>query len=211
MTKISVNAGDRYGRLTIVEELPEEPMGGGKIYRKVKCACDCGNTKETFLAYLRKGSTTSCGCALDRKGSTKTPEYGVWASMKTRCTNPQDCNYEGYGWRGIEVCSRWMDSFENFYADMGPRPSHLHTLERIDNNKGYSPNNCKWATIREQSRNKRSNRNLTYEGQTMCLSDWAEEIGIHSGTLSYRIKKLGENGALAYYLGDQTSIQIKEQ
>lgn len=106
--------------------------------------------------------------------------------MNRRCLNPRDRCYKNYGGRGITVCERWRNSFEAFYEDMGPRPKGA-SLDRTDNSKGYEPNNCRWATQAEQSRNKRTNRMITAFAKTMCLSDWAEEVGIPLGTLRYRL------------------------
>lgn len=111
--------------------------------------------------------------------------YRTWASMKDRCTNKRSKEYKRYGGRGIELCKRWM-SFENFYKDMGDRPDGL-SLDRIDNNKGYSPSNCRWATASQQSRNTSRNINLTHMGKTMCLSDWSKYVGITKASLRKRL------------------------
>ena len=118
------------------------------------------------------------------------PLYDVWAEMKQRCTNPNKQNYPRYGGRGVTVCARWMQSFSAFEADMGERPSGM-TLERIDNNGPYEPANCRWASMREQARNKRSNRVLDLDGRSMTIADWAEETGIDSRTIRSRIDKYG--------------------
>lgn len=115
----------------------------------------------------------------------QTPEYRTWANLKGRCTNPNLPGYKDYGGRGISVCERWQ-KFENFYADMGEKPSGM-TLERKDNNGNYEPDNCKWATQAEQSINKRNNRMVTFNGETMCLRDWAQRIGLDSSTLHARL------------------------
>lgn len=111
--------------------------------------------------------------------------YRTWASMKDRCTNKRSKEYKSYGGRGIELCKRWM-GFDNFYRDMGERPDGL-SLDRIDNNKGYSPSNCRWATASQQSRNTSRNINLTHMGKTMCLSDWSKYVGITKASLRKRL------------------------
>jgi hypothetical protein len=121
-------------------------------------------------------------------GTNKSPIYRIWRNMKTRCLNPNNKAYKDYGGRGITICDRWMDSFENFLADMGHRPSALHSLDRKDNNLGYSPDNCEWATRIRQSNNRRSNVFILHEGKSQTMADWAREKGLRLGTLHYRIK-----------------------
>lgn len=122
-----------------------------------------------------------------RKGH-RSPAYISWISMKSRCTNPNWPGYERYHGRGIRVCERWMNSFVDFLADMGPRPPGT-TLDRIDNDKGYEPGNCRWATSRQQAVNKSQTRILVHEGRSMSMVEWAEEIGINYSALQERIRK----------------------
>ena len=117
------------------------------------------------------------------------PLYGTWSSMKTRCTKPSHKDYPNYGGRGVTVCARWSESFENFLTDMGPRPSPEHTLERRDNNGSYEKGNCVWALRTAQARNRRGAQHmLTYQGRTQCLAAWAEELGFRDATIRQRIK-----------------------
>jgi hypothetical protein len=109
--------------------------------------------------------------------------------MKSRCLNPSDKSYNDYGGRGIKICDKWLESFESFYKDIGPRPSSKYSINRIDNNGNYDPKNCNWALRKEQNRNKRSNINLTYNGKTQCIVDWSRELGIKRTTLSRRIER----------------------
>jgi hypothetical protein len=166
------------------------------------CACDCGETVVVRRGNLTSGNTTSCGCAkraaskarglrhghyIDGKQS---PEYRSWASMIARCTNPNAESYERYGGRGITICESWRESFAAFLADVGPRPSLQHSLEREDNAIGYQPGNCRWATVAEQSRNKRSTVRITLRGETRVACDWARSLGL-SRTLIYERLKRG--------------------
>jgi len=121
-------------------------------------------------------------------GASQTPEYMVWKNMKGRCNNPKNSVYKHYGKRGITVCARWLTSFENFIIDMGARPSALHQLDRIDVNGSYSPENCRWAAPTQNARNKRNNRLISYNGETLPLSAWAERTGIAYNTLRMRLE-----------------------
>lgn len=158
------------------------------------CKCTCGNEVYVHTAKLNNGHTRSCGC-LNRERITKhgrhnTSEYLVWQQMKERCYNKKKAAYQRYGARGITVCDRWSGSegFVNFYTDMGPRPEGT-TLDRIDNNGPYSPENCRWATAYEQYRNRRQTVWWTIDGVTKCRKDWCRHYGIHTATVDARIKK----------------------
>jgi len=120
-----------------------------------------------------------------KHGKSSTAIYGVWNSMRERCQNPEAAAYANYGGRGITVCERWQ-SFSNFYEDMGDAPPGL-TLDRIDNDRGYSPENCRWATRTEQARNKRSLHRLTVDGEKLSMGEWAERSGVSVGTLWQRV------------------------
>lgn len=124
-----------------------------------------------------------------RHGLNKSPEHDAWRSMRHRCHNPKSQRFEHYGARGIFVCERWRDSFENFYEDVGPRPGPGYSLERQDNGKGYEPGNVVWATRVEQQRNKRSNRLVTFKGRTMPLTEASELAGIKPITVWTRLDR----------------------
>jgi len=183
--------GLRYGRLTIIDWVDEKP------HLHVLCSCDCGNEKVIRITGLRNGNTVSCGCfnlertteVNTRHGKSHESIHNIWKGMNSRCNTPTCSTYKHYGARGIKICERWK-SFENFYADMGDRPAGM-TLERIDNSGNYEPSNCKWATHKEQMRNRRFNNVITYNGQTKCMSAWADELGIKIGTLWHRIEIAG--------------------
>lgn len=122
----------------------------------------------------------------------KTDEYNAWQHIRSRCYNKNSPAYPEYGGRGITVCDRWLESFENFYADMGPKPSRKHSIDRYPDNDGpYSPSNCRWATRAEQNRNTRQNVILEFNGKRMCLTEWADLLGICKTTLFARIQRDG--------------------
>jgi hypothetical protein len=185
-------AGQRFGRLTVVERTPTHVKG--KI--KWLCKCDCGETRENFTQALRHGVVKSCGCLKREMATTNgesvsrkvSPEYRAWQDMMQRTDNPKNKHYGDYGGRGIETCERWAE-FDNFLADMGRRPSAKYSIDRIDNNQGYSPSNCRWATRAEQNRNRRDNRLITYKGETKCIMDWAVEKGLKWSTLGGRLRR----------------------
>jgi hypothetical protein len=186
-------SGLRFGRLVVLKRAAKER---GRHRQAVwECLCDCGGTVVAMSASLRRGHTKSCGCyQIDRvstHGKTKTAEYVAWYGIKDRCYRVSSAAYVNYGARGITVCDRWRDSFENFIADMGEKPSKLHSLDRIDNSRGYSPDNCRWATRSEQNRNTRQNRLLNVNGEVKCLTDWAEEYGLTERIVRQRIDRLG--------------------
>lgn len=159
------------------------------------CRCKCGNETTVQRGNLLNGHTKSCGC-IRRENSkkihsthsrSKTQEYAIWNQMMQRCYNAKNQRYSSYGGRGIIVCERWH-KFENFLEDMGERPSKEHSLERIDNNGNYELANCKWATKKEQCRNRRSNHLLTYNGETKLIIEWAELLGLEDYTIYNRLR-----------------------
>lgn len=194
---IATNIGDRFGQLIILE----------KINTRIPyfiCKCDCGNTKNIRRDHLKSGGTISCGCyqsaASSQRvskmhkgnithGMTGTRIYGIWCGIRQRCTNPNAKFFSYYGGRGIKVCDRWLDSFENFLADMG-EPQAGYTLDRVNNEGNYEPNNCKWVTRKEQASNTRRNRNITYKGVTLNVTQWSKKTSIPSNTIITRL----ENG-----------------
>lgn len=162
-----------------------------------ECRCDCGRYRSISGFYLRKGSFKSCVClsrvlTLSCKPSNELTKaqkriYLTWRNMMQRCHNPANRWYKNHGARGIKVCERWH-RFENFLADMGYRPEDM-TIERCDNDGPYSPENCIWATRAVQSRNKRNNVWLTYNGETLCLTDWTKRCGFSFSTINGRLSR----------------------
>lgn len=197
-SKIEIQPGDTYGRLTVIREV--SPIISGKqSQRCVECRCDCGVLKVYRLYALRNGNTTSCGCLakelvssrMRTHGKSSVAEYGIWRGMVSRCREIESGGHRHYGGRGIRVCDRWVNSFDAFYEDMGSRPSPDHSIDRIDNDGDYEPGNCRWATQKEQSRNKRVNYLVEHEGEVRCVADWAEKYGVSATLLYNRLVKLG--------------------
>lgn len=181
--------GQKFGRLLVVEQ----EFRDNRTW--CKCICDCGTEAEVLQTRLLNGNTKSCGCLkidgiterATTHGMTGTITHRSWKGMKRRCHNPKDQKYVNYGARGITVCDEWKDSFETFLADMGECPEG-HSLDRIDVNGNYEPNNCRWTDAATQSRNKTTTRRLEYDGRTQCLTDWAIEFGLNTTTLINRLK-----------------------
>ena len=164
------------------------------------CVCECGNIKSYFgNAIIGTGTTASCGCkrgvlvAESRtshghaSGGKLSKTYRSWTAMRIRCTHPGTNGYHNYGGRGITICAQWK-TFAGFLADMGEAPSEKHTIDRIDVNGNYEPDNCRWVTQEVQDTNKRTTRYLTINGRTQCVSQWSRELGISSVTLLARLK-----------------------
>lgn len=187
--KINIS-GLRFGRLLVVRELPKR---GRDI--TWECLCDCGEIATVSTDRLRRGVTKSCGCLFSEllsqrnttHGQYRSPEHQTWRGMNERCSNPSHSDYHRYGGRGIRVCERWS-SFELFLSDMGKRPNGTQ-IERIDNDGNYEPGNCRWATIREQSRNKSTNHLVEYRGETMVLVDAYKKAGIGRQAFSARLRR----------------------
>jgi len=178
--------GQVFGRWTVLN-FHSRSKNGASVWL---CRCECGAFVPVVANSLQTGNSRSCvNCAIRTiHGMAGTLEYNTWSAMLFRCSNPKAVDYALYGGRGIRVCERWK-VIENFIEDMGPRPSVKHSIDRIDNDGNYEPNNCRWATPIEQGRNRRGNRMLTYNGMTLCMAELAEEFGINQVTLSGRLKR----------------------
>lgn len=168
--------GMRFGRLVVVALSPER-IGCDTLW---ECSCQCGERTLVGSQSLKRGITTSCGCYRKEMhtthGAHKSTEYGIWHGMLDRCLSDRKPDvYARYGGRGIDVCPEWLD-FSNFYRDMGPRPNGFMTIERINNDAGYHPGNCRWATMLEQGQNRRNSRHLNFDGRLMTLRQIMDEV-----------------------------------
>ena len=184
----------RFGRL-IVKELDKERS---KQHIYWICQCDCGNTKSVMGCHLTRGLTKSCGCLVKENtrnmftthGLTQHPLFEIWGSMKKRCYNPKTKAYKDYGGRGISVCDDWVSDFKSFY-EWAIRTGYKEglTIDRINVNGNYCPENCRWITLQEQARNRRNTVWVTYQGKQICKAEFARMIGISDSTVRRRIKK----------------------
>ncbi len=195
MHKYEATAGEKYGRLTLIEET----VCTAKKHKWL-CKCDCGNYTEVSIYHLKNGECKSCGCLRDevatnrcysmsRHNMARTRIYRVWGGMIARCKNSNNKDYKNYGGRGISICDEWLDfmnfeawAMENGYADE-------LTIDRIDVNGNYEPSNCRWIPISEQQKNRRSSVLVEYNGETHCLKEWAKITGIPYHTLHRRKQK----------------------
>lgn len=192
--------GQVFGRLQVTGVCP---LDRWKIYRRrnttyyypvMHVRCECGSSKDVLLTSLKSGTTQSCGClnkeralaANTTHGMSKTPEYKIWEGIKMRC-NPTTSKSSNYGRRGITISEEWS-SFEKFYEDMGPRPSKLYSIERLNNDKGYSKENCVWATRRQQQNNKRNTLFTVLNGEVVPLAEAARSMGVTYNSLAAKAR-----------------------
>lgn len=178
--------GKSFGSLVVISEEPRNKRG----HKMYKCKCVCGGTITTLGASLRAGSVKSC-CFIGNKkhGLWKSKEYKTWSALKDRCLNHNSVSYKNYGGRGIKVCEKWINNFENFLQDVGFAPSNKHSIERLNTNGHYEPANVKWATAKEQANNRRSSVYITFNGVTKSKTDWCIYLNIPKSTFHNRIRR----------------------
>ena len=185
-----MHIGQKFEKLTVCVFVSERVVG---------LFCDCGQPTKSSKSNLEKGRKKSCGCIwlhnrsnlndyCKRHNLSKTRTYAIWCGMKRRCYNKNEMNYPRYGGKGVKVCDRWLNSFENFLEDMGEAPKGL-TLDRISSQGDYEPGNCRWATVHEQNRNKKNIINITVGNESKCLGEWASYYGVEYDKLRYWYKK----------------------
>lgn len=204
MKKLSL-IGKKFNRLTVIDY-----AGILNQHTRWVCVCDCGNKRIVLGFQLTTGQVKSCGCSKKeliskanfRHGqSYKTSEYVTWVNIKTRCYNKK-VNDPDYLGKGIKVCDRWLDKkngFINFICDMGKKPTSSHSIERNNSNGNYEPNNCRWATVKEQVRNKSNNNWITYNDRRMILQDWANYFGVHQANLTNSLKSKSIKDVYEFY------------
>src|SRR5690606_21295996 len=178
-------AGQKFSHLTAIDDI----MLAKSL---ADFRCDCGNIKTTMAIYVTRGSTLSCGCAPIQRAnpnSRRNSHYRIWEGMKQRCLNPTHTYYHRYGGRGIKICDRWLESFDNFVQDMGPRPEGM-TLDRIDNDGDYTPENCRWANQSQQGNNTSTNHRITAFGEEKTVTHWSQDsrCAVSYHTLSKRLE-----------------------
>ena len=190
--------GRRFGRL-VVESVSKERRGKRDM-TIARCRCDCGTVKDVYWCHLTSGHTKSCGClghelstkwghARAKHGGRRTRLYNIWSSMKQRCYNHHNIRFANYGGRGIGICDEWRQNFAAFREwAMAHGYDDTLSIDRIDNDRGYSPDNCRWADALTQGNNQRTNRLLTAAGQTHTLSEWARLTGIGACTIFQRLR-----------------------
>ena len=196
MGKVIDLTGKRFGKLTVIEKHSQDKWGGWNWL----CRCDCGNETVVSGGHLRGMKTKSCGCS--RKESknfshkmTGSRIYSIWQAMKSRCYYDKNKRFKYYGGRGIKVCDEWKNSFISFYEwsmkngyDENAERGQC-TIDRIDVNGNYEPNNCRWATIKQQANNTRRNHFIEYNGKTQTVSQWANELGVEPDSIFNRLQK----------------------
>jgi|SRR5208282_367021 len=195
-TRIIDIQGKRFGRLLVIGRARNLKVNG-HTYARWECQCDCGEVVTVRAASLRYGNTQSCGCyqsaraseARRTHGMSRTRLYGIWRAMISRCSNPNVVNYHNYGGRGIAVCRQWQNSgnFIRWALSHGYQSGLM--IERRNNDRGYKPSNCYWATRKQQARNKRSNTFLKMGGKRLTIVEWSELLGIPPGTITARLAK----------------------
>lgn len=176
--------GERVGKLTIIDGAPRNKTG----QKTWLVMCDCGNKKIMLESNMKRkiNGEKSCGCVKAKGDEARRMTYESWSCMMKRCYKKENNRYSEYGARGVIVCERWHD-FENFIQDMGER-KHGMSIDRINNSLGYSPDNCKWSSVKEQSRNRRSNILIEIDGITLCVKDWCDKLSIPAERVYSRIR-----------------------
>lgn len=187
--------GQKFNRLTVISFHSKLPRGASKWL----CRCDCGKELVALAGNIKKKDgqgTTSCGCAHSeivvrrnfRHGLARSKEYDAWSGAKGRVMNAKNKRFKYYGGRGVKMCDRWLESFENFIADMGSCPDGKRSLGRINNDGDYEPSNCRWESHVEQMNNVRTNHMISNDGETLTAAQWSRRTGLNASTILARIR-----------------------
>lgn len=211
--------GQRFGRLTACFPHSIKRVDGKNPRYYYWCNCDCGISRAVVSGNLTLENTKSCGClqreqmetrnSARRHGRVKDGEYRAWAGAKSRCFNQKNHAYSRYGGRGITMCDRWKNSFKNFLEDMGNRLTPNHSLDRIDNDGDYCPENCRWATPTEQANNTHKNHRITIGGFTLTVAEWARKLEVDPDRIHDRLK-IGWSEVDAIFLPVEQRIKAYE-
>ena len=210
--RANIQAGDRFGYLTVIREVEPNVTPCGTVQRKFLCRCDCGNEVIRLRSTLQKNPNPSCGCMEltigDRtrkytKEQTSSFLYSTWNGMKQRCLDPNSSHYHCYGGRGVTICEDWLNDYSKFYEwAVANGASRELTLDRIDTNGNYEPSNCRWADVETQMNNTSQNRFIEYNGEKLTVMQWSRRTGIEEGTIRRRLDSYGYSVAEA--LGYET-------
>ena len=176
--------GRTFGMLTVIRRADDFTRANPRYL----CVCKCGNEVTRAVSGLTRNGVSSCGCANKTHGLTNSRVYNIWDSMIGRCYRPSNASFATYSENGITVCERWR-TFQNFFDDMGHPPTDKHCVDRIDNSLGYSPDNCRWVTTKANCRNKTTNKLLTYRGETLCMAEWCDRLGLTYDVVSTRLHR----------------------
>jgi hypothetical protein len=192
MWKVLDITGHVYGQLTVLTRAENNSANKARWV----CLCTCGSKKTVRASSLRGGGTQSCGCLKisirsTQGGGSDTKEYVSWKSMLGRCRNPKHDNYARYGAAGISVCAEWLSDFQAFLSHIGPKPTSKHTLDRIDNTKGYEPGNVRWATKLEQNANRNNTAMVVFQGVSQPLSLLSRAHGLNPSRVNSRVFRYG--------------------
>lgn len=188
--------GIKYGKLTVVEELPSVPLKNNRKLRYAKCICECGNEKVSTWSNLKSGAIAHCGCESNKHGGTGTKLYGVWRRINQCCFDKNYQAYKNYGLRGISICNEWRSfvNFQQWALNSGYKQGL--SIDRIDNSGNYEPSNCKWSTAQEQSSNKRNNVYIEHEGKLVTATEFGRLTNTPQSTVLYRIHKERKNNVV---------------
>ena len=199
--RANIQAGDRFGYLTVISEVEPNITPCGTVQRKFLCRCDCGNEVIRLRSTLQKNQKSSCGCMEltigDRtrkytKEQTSSFLYSTWNGMKQRCLDPNSSHYHRYGGRGVTICEEWLNDYSKFYEwAIKNGASKEMTLDRIDVNGDYEPSNCRWADVETQMNNTSQNRFIEYNGEKLTVMQWSRRTGIEEGTIRMRLDRYG--------------------